>query len=112
MAAPKFLEQTIKGVKWKIYVQTHAVYIRKHGKDSKAIVYPDDYEMFFDKSELRTNIIRHEIIHAIIASNDTENSSKLSQHDFEEMVCTVYGNNVHSIQKVEDSIIDFILKGL
>ena len=112
MVAPKYLEQTIKGVKWKIYVQTHAAYIRKHGKDSKALIYPDDHEMYFDKSELRTNVVRHEVFHAFMNSNDTENSSKMTADDMEEMACTVHGNNVHSLEKVTDNIIDFIFKSL
>jgi hypothetical protein len=110
MTSAKFLEQSIKGVKWKIFVQTHAVYIRKHGKDSKAVVYPDDKEMYFDKSELRTAIIRHEVFHAFMCSTDTENSSKMDSDDVEELACTVYGNNAHSLEKVTDSIVDFILK--
>jgi hypothetical protein len=112
MVAPKYLEQTLKGVKWKIYLQTHAAYVRKHGKDSKCIVYPDDKEMYLDKSELRASLIRHEVFHAFIASTDTENSSKMTADDMEELACTVYGNNSHAIEKVTDAIIDFIFKRL
>jgi hypothetical protein len=76
------------------------------------LVYPDDKEMYFDKSELRTNLIRHEVFHAFTASIDTENSSKLTADDMEEIACTVYGNNSHAMDKVVDAIIDFIFKSL
>lgn len=112
MVQPKYLEQTIKGIKWKIYLQTRAAYVRKHGNDSKCIVYPTDKEMYFDKSELRTNLIRHEVYHAFIASTDIENSSKLTADDMEEIACTIYGNNSHAMDKVVDAIIDFIFKSL
>jgi hypothetical protein len=112
MVQSKYLEQTIKGVKWKIYLQTHAAYVRKHGKDSKCIVYPDDKEMYFNKAELRTCLIRHEVFHAFTASIDTEYSSKLTADDMEEIACTIYGNNSHAMDKVVDAIIDFIFKSL
>jgi hypothetical protein len=112
MTKAKFLEQTIKGVKWKIYLQSHAAYVRKHGKDSKALIYPEDKEMYFDKAELRTGIVRHEVFHAFMNSTDTENATKMDSDDMEELACTVYGNNVHSLEKVVDNIIDFIFKNL
>ncbi len=110
MVSKKYLSITVKGVDWKIYIQTHSRYIKMHGKDSKAIVYPDDREAYFDKSELALRIIRHEVFHIFTASTDTEHNSQMTVSDQEELDCTVYGNNRTEMIKIEDSIVDFILR--
>lgn len=104
------LNITIKGIEWKVYVKTHKTYIRKHGKDSKAVVYPDDRECYFDRSELSLKIIRHEIFHMFTSSTDTEHNTDMTVSDQEELDCTVYGNNKSELSKIEDKIVEFILK--
>lgn len=107
----KYLHLNIKGQEWKVFVQTHSSYKRMHGSDSAAICYPDDREMYFDRSTVSLKLIRHEVFHAFISSTDTENSSGMTAADQEEVDCTVYGNNKTALNDIEDRIIEYILRG-
>lgn len=111
MVKKKYLTVKPKDVEWKVFVQTHSSYIRHHGNDSKAITYPDDKEMYFDRSQIRLSIIRHEAFHAFISSTDTEHNADMTASDQEELDCTVYGNNAWAIQKIVEEIVDFVLRG-
>lgn len=111
MAKRKHLLVTIKGIEWKVFVQTHASYVRTNGNDSKAIVYPDDREIYFDRSCVTIGLIRHEVFHAFTSSTDTEHSTDMTASDQEELDCTLYGNNKTAMNDIEDRIVDFILKG-
>lgn len=109
--AINYLTTKIRGLDWKVYVQTPSAYSRKHGNDSKAVTYPDDREMWFDRSHARLAIIKHEVAHAFFWSTDTEHNSEMSAEDLEDLFCTVYGNNSNEMARVTEEITDFILKG-
>lgn len=110
MSKNEFLVVLIKGKQWRVYIQTHTAYKRKHGKDSYAIVYPEDREIWFDKSNLKLSLIRHEVFHSFQWSTDTEHTAELSVSDTEEISCTIYGNNSKEIENVVDQIVDYALK--
>lgn len=82
-----------------------------HGKDSYAITYPKDKEIYFNKSDISLSLIRHELFHAFISSIDTEYAAKITAEVQEEIDCTVYGNNKAELLISEDKIVDFALKG-
>lgn len=111
MSKRKYLEEPIKGKTWKVFVQTNSAYIRMHGKDSHAVAYPIEREMYFNKSDVSLRLIRHEVFHAYTNSTDTEYTSKMTAADQEELDCTVYGNNADEIAITVANIVDYILKG-
>jgi hypothetical protein len=67
--------------------------------------------MWFDRSQTRLAIIKHEVAHAFFWSTDTEHNSEMSAEDLEDLFCTVYGNNSTELTRVTEEIVDFILKG-
>lgn len=99
----------IKGIEWVVYLQTDAAYVRSHGKDSSAIMSPEDHEIFFKKSGIRPEFVRHELFHAYLASCST-NSSNLTALQIEELCAEVYGEHALEMALQCDQILAFLLK--
>lgn len=71
---------------WQFFAYPTAKYKREFGSDSEAICFPQDHQIYFRKPHITPETIMHELIHALIASSNT-NSSALSSEQTEELIC-------------------------
>lgn len=99
----------IKGVEWKVKLQSNSVFVRNHGANTYGVVYPYDREMYLNKSHLSLEIIRHELWHILLHSLDMEFTDGIPADALEEICATSYANNGLALQEAEDRIINFIL---
>lgn len=87
MAKTTYLTLNIKGLEWKIYVQTPAAYKRKHGSDSAAITYYEDKVIYFRTDHVKYGSCLHELGHALVYSSGTTSaqvsSSQMEEHIWE-----------------------------
>lgn len=109
MAKVKIYSTKIKGIEWKFYAQSPATYNRRHGKDSHAITYTKDREIFFNISSLAPDYVRHEIFHAYVASCST-NSADLNIDQMEELCAELYGEHGPEMDLLADQILNFFLR--
>lgn len=109
MAKVRSIKIKIKGIEWSIFAQTPAAYKRKHGSDSHAITYTKDREIFFNLSTLAPNYLRHEVLHAYVASSST-NSSSLTADQMEELAAELYGDHGPEMDLAVDQILNFFLR--
>lgn len=109
MAKNKVFSAKIKGLDWKFYAQSATAYTRKHGKDSHAITYTKDREVFFNANTLAPEYVRHEIFHAYICSCSI-NSSDLSTDQMEEVAAEIYGEHGPEMDLLTDQILNFFLR--
>lgn len=99
----------IKGHEWSFHGQTNAAYVRKHGSDSSAITYTKDREIYFNLSCMAPDYVRHELLHAYIASSST-NSSNLDADQVEELCCEIFGEFGPEIDLLADKILNYYLR--
>jgi hypothetical protein len=102
----------IKGVEWTFFVQTPATYRRSHGadgKDSEAITYPYDREVYFNSNYLSPYTVKHEILHVFVASSSTDSSS-LDADQKEELCCELYGNHSTDMESLAEKILNYFLR--
>lgn len=109
MNKKKVLTVNIKGFEWKIHALTNSTYVRNHGNDSNAITYYKDREIYFNLSSLAPEYVRHEILHAYIASSNV-NSSGLTTDQMEELCCELYGEHGPEMDVLTDKILSFYLR--
>ncbi len=100
---------SIKGHDWIVVLQSHSAYKRMHD-ESEAITYINEREIFFDKSKISLELIRHELLHAFLSSLDLE-YTPMDAETQEEVSCTVYANNKAQLNEAEEKIVNFALKG-
>jgi hypothetical protein len=105
----KVLRLKIKDIEWSFHGQTNASYIRRHGKDSGAITYTDDREVYFNLSQFRPYFVRHELLHVYIASSSS-NASSLNKDQVEELCAELYGDHGPEMRLIEDKILEFFMK--
>jgi hypothetical protein len=105
----KSLKIKIKGIEWQIFAQTPAAYKRKHGSDSHAITYTKDREIYFNKETLAPDYVRHELLHAYVASSST-NSSSLTTDQMEELCAEMVGEHGIEMMLFADQILNFYLR--
>jgi hypothetical protein len=106
MAKSRIYTANIKGIEWKVYAQSTAAYNRAHGTDSHAITYYKDRLIYFKLSELASSYVRHEIMHAYVASCNT-NSSNLVPDQVEELCAEIYGDHGPEMDLLVDRIINY-----
>ncbi|NBO22292.1 hypothetical protein EBU94_02975 [bacterium] len=109
MAKAKVYSAKIKGIDWKFYAQSSATYSRRHGRDSHAITYTKDREVFFNINSLAPDYVRHEIFHAYVASSSV-NSADLDKDQMEEVCAEVYGEHGPEMDLLVDQILNFFLR--
>ena len=109
MAKAKFFSAKIKGIEWKFYAQSPTTYSRRHGKDSHAITYTKDREIFFNINTLAPDYVRHEIFHAYVASSSV-NSAGLSNDQMEEICAELYGEHGPEMDLLTDQLLNFFLR--
>lgn len=109
MSKKKYFTHTIKDHEWKFYYQSNAAYIRAHGKDSGAITYPADGEVYFNSSSFTPSNVRHEIMHVYVESSSTV-SSALTADQTEELCAQLYGDHGAEMDLLANKIMEFFLK--
>ena len=109
MSKIKHIILTIKGVQWKVFIQTPAAYRRMHGSDSSAIMYPEDRELYFKKDHLKFGTVCHELLHCYIASSGTM-SADMKASQMEEHICELMEDHIFDLLNDAKRVIDFIAK--
>lgn len=109
MSKKKALKITIKGVEWTIFAQSNTQYIRAHGKDSGAITYLRDREIYFNTGHFTPGYVRHELLHAYVSSSGTT-SSNLTADQVEELCAEIVEEHFYEIGGLTDKIVNFLLK--
>jgi hypothetical protein len=105
----KSLKVRIKGLEWTIFGQSNASYVREHGKDSGAITYPQDREIYFNTNHFTPGYVRHELLHAFVSSCGT-NSSSLTADQVEELCAEIVEEHYYEIGDIANTIVNFLLK--
>lgn len=100
---------TVKGMDWEFHLQSNAQYVRYNGKDSGAITYLGDRDVYFNSSQLSPGIVRHEILHVYIASSGI-NSASLTADQMEEICCEVYEVFGPEMDLLVDKILEHFLR--
>lgn len=109
MSKKKKFTWRIKDVPWDFYCLTPAQYVRSHGKDSDAITYPHDREVFFNKARFLPGAVRHELMHVYVASSGT-NSANLTVDQMEELCAEIYEQHGPEMDILVDKLLDFFMR--
>lgn len=99
----------IKGIPWKIYVHNPTVYRRKHGSDSSAITYPEDYEIHFKKDHIRYGTVLHELGHALTWSSGSA-STNMDKDQMEELIWGLMEDHYFDLGNWARIVQDYIAK--
>lgn len=99
----------VKGISWDFHLQSAAAYRRSHGKDSGAISYLGDKDVYFDSSQLSPGVVRHEMLHVFIASSGI-NSASLDTSQMEELCCETYETHGPEMDLLVDKILEHFLR--
>lgn len=91
MAGKKFVTRNVKGAEWHFYLESASTYVRKHGSDSEAITYLKEREVFFNKCEFDTNVVRHELFHIYVYESNTNSSPDFTKDDMEDLGAEIIG---------------------
>lgn len=100
---------SIKGIEWAFFVQPQRTYEKNHGKDSDAVTYPHDKEVYFNKARFLPGAVRHELMHVYVASSGT-NSADLTADQVEELCAEIYEQHGPEMDMLADKLIDFFLR--
>lgn len=100
---------TVKGIKWDFHLCVPRTYVRDHGKDSDAVTYPHDKEVYFNSAQLTPGVVRHEIMHVYVASSGT-NSASLSADQMEELAAEIFETHGPEMNLLVDNVLDHFLK--
>lgn len=100
---------SIKGITWDFHLQSSAAYRRAHGKDSGAISYLGDKDVYFDSSQLSPGVVRHEVFHVYVASSGI-NSAGLTADQMEEVAAETYESFGPEMDLLVDKILEHFLR--
>ena len=114
MSRAKYLEISIKDVKWKVFSQSPSYYKKVHKKlaDSHGITYIDDCEVYFPRIGVHINIVRHELIHMLVASSSTNRMTETTADDREEHIAQLIEHHYEDIGKWSIEIHTFLMQQL
>jgi hypothetical protein len=110
MTKIKHIVLKIKGVDWKVFIQSPAAYRRMHGNDSSAISYPEDRELYFKKDHIKFGTVCHELLHSYVASSGTT-SANITADQMEEHICELLEDHIFDLLNDAKKVMDFIAKG-
>lgn len=105
----KYIKILVKGLEWTVYAQSNSSYIRNHGKDSGAITYIPNREMYFNIDHYNPNYAFHELLHAFVASSGTT-SSGLDADQMEELCAEIISEHYYELGDLQNKITTLILK--
>lgn len=105
----KKFSYNIKGIEWDFYTQTSRSYVRDHGKDSGAITYLHDKEVYFNLSQFVPGTVRHELMHVYVQSSGI-NSASLTADQMEELCAEIFEIHGPEMTLLTDKILEHFLK--
>lgn len=109
MTKNQYMTLMIKGISWKIYVHSAASYKRKHGSDSSAITYPEDYEIHFKKDHVKFGTVLHELGHALVQSSGTT-SADMKKDQMEEHIWELMEEHYFDLGNWTRQVQDYVAK--
>jgi hypothetical protein len=109
MSKKKKFTYRIKDVEWHFFCLPQSSYARSHGKDSDAITYPHDKEVYFNRARFLPGAIRHEIFHVYVASSGI-NSANLTVDQMEELGAEIYEQHGPEMDVLVDKLLDFFMR--
>lgn len=109
MSNKRVLKYSVKGIEWEFRCLTSSAYTRAHGKDSDAVTYPHDSEVYFNRSRFLPAVVRHELVHVFVSSSGT-NSANLTAEQMEELCAEIYESHGPEMNMMVDKILDFFLR--
>lgn len=110
MASKKInMTLNIKGLEWKIHVQSPASYRKMHGTDSSAITYPEDRDIYFKKDHVKHGTILHELGHALVWSAGTT-SAQITADQMEELIFELLEEHYFDLGNWTRIVADFVVK--
>ena len=99
----------IKGLDWSFQCQSQLSYTREHGKDSDAITYTHEKEVYFNKAKLLPSTVRHELLHCYVASSGI-NSASLTADQMEEICAEIFEHHAMDMNTIVDKILEHFLR--
>jgi hypothetical protein len=99
----------VKGINWEFHLQSNAAYVRNHGKDSGAITYLGDKQVWFNQVQLSPGTVRHEVFHVYIASSGVS-SATLTADNMEEIAAEIYESFGPEMDLLVDRILEHFLR--
>jgi uncharacterized protein (DUF2164 family) len=112
MGKIKYISTTkysINGVEWELFLLSDTTYKNKMGKDSAAICFFKDKQVYFYKSEFTPRTIMHEILHCLVESHNLQ-SAHLSPSQFEEFMCELLSSYYYKLGLWSDEIYNLLKK--
>jgi uridine kinase len=94
----------ILNIEWNLILCSDSYYKKKHGSDSRAMLYENTKTIYFCKSELDLNLIRHELLHAFVSSSSIR-SSKLNASQMEELCAEIVAHHLTDILILSEYIL-------
>ena len=99
----------VRGITWEFHLQSNAAYVRQNGKDSGAITYLGDKDVWFNQAHLSPGNVRHEVFHVYIASAGI-NSASLTVDQMEEIAAETFESFGPEMSLLVDKILEHFLK--
>ena len=98
---------TIKGLAWKISVQSEKEYDKCHGNDSHGITHNEDRHIYIRYNAVNIETILHELGHAYYTSCLTY-TADLNIHDVEEIFCEILSVHTAEILKTARQLLNYM----
>lgn len=102
------MEIIIKGVKYKVTLETKKEYIKKHTDGSYAHLDKLTKTLAFRTDHISKKIIMHEVMHAYINACHLASCNDISMDDFEEIVCELVEEHHSDIGKTTNQIYKYL----
>lgn len=102
------MEILIKGVKFRVILETKKDYIKKHGDGSYAHLDKLKKCLAFRQDHISKKIIMHEVMHGYINACHLASCSDISMDDFEEIVCELIEEHYSDIGKTTNQIYKYL----
>lgn len=101
------LEVDIKGVRWTVQLLPNSYYTEKHKEQtnySAALTLADEHVVDFNAVYFDKETVRHELMHAFIASCCIGSVTNLALTDLEEITCEIISIHGEDILNMANSI--------
>lgn len=99
----------IKGSEWTIQILADSTYRKRFGRDSMALTDLDTKRIFFNKNLISPGVIRHELLHAIVAEVHLESAS-ITPDQIEEICASIVETQWNNMNSWAELILNSLLK--
>lgn len=104
----KSVTMNILDVTWTFRVISDSAFTKKYGKNTEAVTLADESQVDFRRSRVLPRLIRHELLHVLVASSNV-NSAQLTRHQFEELLCEITETHHHRINMITEQLLEIFL---